>query len=136
MVKIKEMAKSKKAYMKTLEVLFAIIVTTLFIVILIPGRDISEQDEEKLFVMDTMINNPLFRQGVINLADGCYDSSNPNILTNALDKAIPEVYIYNVCINTRKTDFPEKRVIVETGFITGNMTDFFHKEIWLYYWIK
>jgi hypothetical protein len=126
----------KKGYMKTLEVLFAIVVTIMFFVILIPQQNVSENQEDNLGIMESMIKDPVFREGVISLNKECYDMSDSNSITQTVEKYLLEEYAFYICIDRKKGSFPEKRIFVESAFITGNITDYKQREVWLYYWVS
>jgi len=121
--------------MKTLEVLFAIIVTVIFFVILVPVENVSEEKEEKFSILETLGKDSDFRAGTISLSEGCYDSSDSNILTQKIEQYLFSDYTYYICLNEKKIDLPEEKIFIETSYITGNITDYKHIWVRLYYWL-
>jgi len=125
----------KKAYIKTLEVMIAIIVTAMFVVLLVPMRDISTQKEEKFFIMDALSKDSDFRINVVTTTKGCYNSTSLNDLTQKVEEYLLEDYTYFICLDEKKTELPEKKIFLETSFITGNMTNYTQRVVRLYYWL-
>ena len=123
----------KKAFLKTFEVLIAIVLTLIFIILLVPREDISEPRGNKIEIMNKLEKYPEFRAGVIENT-GCFNRSSGNIISDTIDNYLSSRYDYYLCIDDAAENLPDKRVYVDSVFITGNITNFQHKIVRLYYW--
>ena len=125
----------KKGYMKTLEVLFAIVVTVIFFVILVPVKDVSEEKDETFSILGALLKDSVFREAAISLSEACYNASSSNNLTEKVEQYLFSDYTYHICLNVKKDGLPEEKIFIETSFITGNITDYKHRQVRLYYWL-
>jgi len=125
----------KKAYMKTMEALLAIIITAIFMILLIPQFRVSEVKEDKPEVLEQLEKDPDFRISVVTTAEGCYNKSSNNALTQKIESYLLDDYEYRICLNKKALNLTEKKVYADSVFILGNMTNFSHREVRLYYWL-
>jgi hypothetical protein len=122
-----------KAYMKTIEMLLVIIISTIFLLIIIPRQESLRRSE----LMDIFVNleeNEHFRSFASeNL--GCFGSENM-IASDLIEPYLPESYDYYLCIGSTPDLLPRKDVFTESLFFSGNHTEIQNKVIRLYYWVK
>lgn len=120
----------KKAFMKTVEILLVIIITTLFMTIVIPGESEQTISKQKEY-LGKLENNPDFRAFVTGNT-GCFGPSEmiyvQDYLSNQFD--------YRLCIDAKAVDLPDTDVFVDTLFYAGNITNIDYKIVRLYYWSK
>ncbi|MEM3374085.1 MAG: hypothetical protein QXE31_02575 [Candidatus Woesearchaeota archaeon] len=118
--KAQENISNKKAFIKTVEILLVIIITTILSISLIQRQErISSYDLDKNYLIN-IEKNKEFRQFVIE-NNGCYASKNLSFITK------PNILI---CIDTINNDFNAQ--YLETIFFTGNETTISYKRIYLY----
>ncbi len=121
--------------MKTMEALLAIIITAIFVILLIPRLRVAEVKEDKPEVLEQLEKDPDFRLNVITTSEGCYNKSSKNTLTQKVESYLLDEYEYRICLNEKALNLTEKKVYVDSVFILGNMTNFSHREVRLYYWL-
>jgi len=124
----------KKGFMKTMEILLVIVLTTIFVLTVIPRSSENKRDEQK-FYLNTLEKNEEFRDFLIN-NNNCFNSTEDIVSVELLRGYVPLEYDFKLCIDDIPTDSPSKDVIVDTLFFSGNMTDVDTKIIRLYYWVK
>jgi hypothetical protein len=124
---------AKKAFLKTFEVLIAVVLTLIFIILLVPKENISEPTGNKIEIMNQLEKYPEFRQEVIE-NNGCFNRTSNNVISNTIDSYISSRYDFYLCIDYTAENLPNKRVYVDSVFITGNITSYQHKIVRLYYW--
>ncbi|MBD3204025.1 hypothetical protein GF327_07020 [Candidatus Woesearchaeota archaeon] len=124
----------KKAYIKTVEVIIAILFSTLFLLYVIPGQS-PKQPEKNLEILTQVEKLPDVRNFVAGNS-GCYDSSHSNILTNGISVYLPESYDYKICINNKTNDAPDQKIFIDTVVISGNMSVYNPKTVRLYHWLR
>ena len=123
--------KSKNAFMKTLEVAIAIVMTFVFLTVFIPQYNTAQSRLQNEDVLSVLAKSPDFRACVISENISCINSS----LSIALEK-----YDYAINIsksaNDRVSGLPDKRIFSESIFIAGNSTLYEPRILRIYYWGK
>ena len=129
--KIRKAIGSKKAFMKTLEVAIAVVMTFVFLTVFIPQYNTAQSRLQNEAVLSVLAKNAEFRACVISENISCINSS----LSMALEK-------YDYAINISKspndpaTSLPQKRIFSESILIAGNSTLYEPKILRIYYWAK
>jgi hypothetical protein len=126
----------KKAYMRTLEAVLAVITSFLFITFIVTSRSPTEISKDNVNLMSIMKDNPDFRQ--------CALSSNLSCLNGTLALHYPNFvrvygYEFNVTTSPRSAPpetMPSKDIYLESVFVTGNSTFGYPRVVRLYYWTK
>ena len=125
----------KKAYMRTLEAVIAVITGFLFVTFIITSRSPTDTFRENIDLMSILKDNPDFRQ--------CALSSNLSCLNSTLALHYPDFanaygYEFNVTTSPRSAppEMPAKDIYLESVFITGNSTFSYPRVVRLYYWVK
>jgi len=125
----------KKAFMKTFEVLIAIVLTLIFVILMVPKENTSELKGEGIKIMNLMEKYPDFISETIE-NDGCFNRTSSNKLANLTEEYISGSYSYYICVDSAATNLPNKRIYVDSVFMTGNITNYQHKIVRLYYWVS
>jgi len=124
----------KKAYLKTLEAVFALVLTFLFIMFVVPPRMVVAPKEPSIDFVGLLGQNPDFRN--------CIVAENYPCLHTAIDSLYPELnktYEYRLNISSDPNsviDLPQKEVYVDSVFIAGNVSYFNPKILRIYYWAR
>jgi hypothetical protein len=123
----------KKAYIKTIEILLVIIISTIFIFAIIPKQETLRRDDLKdiLFILG---ENPYFRS-FASENTGCFDSETM-IVSDLIEPYLPQSFNYILCIDSLPDTLPNKDVFAESFFFSGNHTEVQKKVLRLYYWAK
>ncbi|MBI2574707.1 hypothetical protein HYV82_02370 [Candidatus Woesearchaeota archaeon] len=128
---IKKAIGSRKAFMKTLEVAIAVVMTFVFLTVFIPQYNTAQSRLQNEDVLSVLAKNAEFRACVISENISCINSS----LSGALEK-----YDYAINIsksaNDRVSGLPDKRVFSESVLIAGNSTLYEPRIVRIYYWGK
>ena len=122
--------RNKTGFVKTIEVLIAIIMSFIFLVIIMPA-DSLVTSTATLGVLLPYEGNNQFRNCVIAGNDGC--------VSGFLSSDIPAHMEYEVLITedpNENLELPQKRISVETLYIAGNITNSSSKIVKLFYWEK
>lgn len=122
-----------KAYMKTIEMLLVIVVSTMFLLVIIPKQNSLNRAELKE-VLINLEDNPQFRS-FSSENTGCYNSTNQTI-SELIESYLAFAYDYNLCIGVLPDSVPDKDIFVESLLFVGNHTEVQNKIIRLYYWVK
>jgi hypothetical protein len=124
----------KKAFMKTIEVVAAIILTTIFMLYIIPQYTGTDKDEQKIIVLAHLERDDGYRDFVLRRV-GCFNASDEYLVNDKVESFLPEAYNYKLCINAVATGLPLQNIQLETQYISGNASVFKPKIVRLYYWI-
>lgn len=119
----------KKAFMKTVEILIVVIVTTLFMTVVLSREPEQKSIKAEAFLIN-IENNPAFR-AFVSQNNGCHNSP-----INIMQDYVPSGYDYMLCINAKPANLPEQDVFVDMLFYAGNITNINYKIVRLYYWSK
>lgn len=121
----------KKAYLRTIEVAFAIILTFTVAYFIIP-RASAPQPEPALGILAVLEKSPQFRDCAVLLNHICVEA--------LLREHVPPNYDFDFAItedpNQSHGNLPEKTIIAESLFISGNINLYSPRIIMLYYWRK
>lgn len=123
----------KTAYMKTIEMLFVIVISTIFLIVILPRQESLNRAELKEVIIN-LEHNDYFRNFVSDNT-GCFNSTNQTV-SNLIRTYLSDVYDYTLCIGVFPSSVPNKDIFVESLFFSGNYTETQNKIIRLYYWVK
>ena len=121
----------KKAYMRTIEVAFAIILTFVVAYFVMP-RSATPQEDARISILPVLEQKPEFRNCVIAPDFNCADT--------LLREFVPSNYDFAFDItenpNTPHAGLPAKSINTESAYIAGNTSLYSPKIVRLYYWRK
>jgi hypothetical protein len=128
------MAKNKKAFVKTLEALLAIIITSIFMLGVFPKQQANLAFEEVSYLAKLEKNSDfrIFAGG----NDGCFNSTPKASINVLIESYLPARYDYIFCSNAKAQQVPQGKLYADTLFFTGNITQTNYKILRLYYWVK
>ena len=119
-----------KAYIRTLEMFIAIVITFIFLMFVIP-KNMSRAEEKELHFLAKLEQESNFRNCVI--------SSNISCINSSVSQLIPSRYDYTL-ITDDKLNTPETLPLAKIGadsiMIKGNMTNSTTKFVQVFYWKK
>lgn len=122
----------KKGFMRTVEILVAVIITFMFIIFVIPKYIEFQREGPDLEILRILEDDDEFRGCVLEEDRACVNSK--------INDTIPMRYDYNFDVSedpgVGRYDLPEKHIYVETTYIAGNETTYTPKTVKLYYWIR
>lgn len=121
----------KKAYLKTLEVILALVFTFAFILYILPSHDASVDEEAKKILIHLMDDDG-FREQANNLTS-CINRGDNQTINTYFDSTLYSYIEYYLCPQGMTPSLPRKKVNVESLYLTGNMTDSTQKIVKLYY---
>src|SRR3989344_7066747 len=124
----------KKAYIKTVEIIIAIVLTTIFILVILP-KGAERFGTERPTYLTKPESHPDFRSFAA-ANSGCFNSSQSPILTSLIERYLPRQYDYTLCIGTRATSLPDKDIQIDSVFFAGNISQTNFRTIRLYYWTR
>jgi len=124
---------NKKAFMKTVEILLVIILSSIFLLVILPKQQQNTETKSTPYLI-YLEQDPEFRN-FINSNTRCYNSSS-NEANNFVKRYLPKEFDYILCSGTKATNLPEKNVFVDSLFFSGNISNVEYKIIRLYYWAK
>jgi len=123
------MVMNKKAYLRTIEVVIAVIITFAFVYFVFP-RSQTPEEKVNLDVLKVLENNPGFRN--------CLMSDDYNCTASYLKDYVPKNYdfVFDISENPEimRVNLPEKNINTETIYIAGNITLYSPKFLKIYYW--
>ncbi|MBN2368800.1 hypothetical protein JXC34_07290 [Candidatus Woesearchaeota archaeon] len=122
----------KKAFMKTVEILMAIVITTIFLLVIIPKQSTLSRQASEAYLVNLM-DDENFRVFVTGNT-ACFNSTSGQQINAMIARYLPNQYDYIVCSGARVTELPERNVFVDTLLIAGNITSIQPKVVRLYYW--
>jgi hypothetical protein len=122
----------KKAFMKTVEILLAIVLTTFFVLMLMP-QESSMHESKKTSYLIYLESDPAFRE-LAATNDACFDSGSE--VDWIIRQYLPQNYDYVFCAGTSTGNLPHRSVYVDTLFFAGETSDVSFKTLRLYYWQK
>jgi len=121
----------KKAYLRTIEVAIAIIITFAVAYFIFPKTP-TPQEDAMLSILPVLEQKEEFRNCVIALNYSCTESF--------LREYVPPNYEFSYDIvenpDTVHANLPAKRINTESVYISGNISLYSPKIIRLYYWRK
>lgn len=122
----------KKAYLKTIEVVLAMVLTFSVILYIMPITE-NTPDQDTKDILLSISQNEEFRQSALSLDTCAYKQANVSI-TNILDERLRPYLNYSICAQGNIPVLPRKTVNVESLYLMGNITLKNNKIIRLYYW--
>ena len=121
-----------KGYLRTLEVMIAFVMTFAFLVILL-NNPLTDSNEQPSSILENLVLDDEFRNELIDVQNWCRYSNETTKLINITKEHIND-YEFVLCMN-KKPDLPRKTVVVDSAYITGNITKQYDYNILkLYYW--
>jgi len=122
---------NKKAYMHTIEVVLAVLLTFAVAYFIIP-RTSTPQEAASLSILPVLEQKPEFRGCVISLNYSCVESYLRDYLPKNYD------FDYDITENpeTPHANLPAKSINTESIYIAGNSSVYSPKIVRLYYWRK
>lgn len=128
----KKLKNKKKAMLKTVEALIAIVLTLIFIVLVFsraPEGGIQKEDIDMLKMLH-----------VLDEFRNCAAANNLPCINNHINDSMPKKYDFYVDMSPdpsgQPLGLPEKHIYRESLIIAGNTTHYNPNIIRLYYWIK
>ncbi|MBT3720739.1 hypothetical protein HOC50_00945 [archaeon] len=122
-----------KAYMKTIEMLLVIVVSTIFLLSIMPKQESLLKNDLK-DVLISLEDNDNFRNFCLENT-GCFNSIN-TVIDSQIRSYLPESYEYRLCVGATPTSIPNTEVFLETLYFVGNGTESQDKTVFLYYWFE
>lgn len=123
----------KKAYLKTLEVVFAIILTMSVLVFVFSSSKVPSDDVfSDLDVLENLEFNDEFRSCVVDDNESC--------ITDMVNRSLPVFYresfvvAFTNDINYFPDDLPDKRIYADSIFIAGAAYNYSPIIVKLFYW--
>jgi|GEM_PF-2910895 len=124
--------KNKKAFLRTVEAVIAVILTFLLLVILFPQKGISEFKTDNLKNINIIQYDPDLR--------GCIYSDNLTCVENIIPNYIPNSYDYDYLLSTNPNDFiynlPKEQIYTKTLVFAGYNQIYDFRVLKIYYWLK
>ena len=125
----------KQGFMKTLEILLVVILTTFFMLVIIPNKtEIINVDKPNYLI--NLENDESFRSYISFSNNICYNSSQDNYATNAIDRYLPKVYDYWLCVEIIPGALPPTDVTIDSLVMVGNYSKPKFKIVRLFYWAE
>ena len=121
----------KQGFMKTMEILLVIVLTTIFVLTVVPSTIENDREEQK-FYLNLLESDIEFRDFLIN-NNNCFNSTQDLVAINKLKVYLPLEQDFKLCVDKIPEDLPPRDVTVDTLFFVGNYTDVDYKIIRLYY---
>ena len=120
---------NRKAYLRTIEVMIAILVTFLFVYYVFPKSQ-TPQESENLGILNVLEKSPDFRNCVIIPDYNCTESYLRSYMPKNYD------FVFDISENPGvvRANLPEKNINTETVYIAGNISAYAPKIVSLYYW--
>ena len=133
---------TKKAFIRTLEAIIAIVITFIFLVAILPIKEPGLITEKKIKVLGNLADDEIFRMKMFNLdyVNQCF-TEQEEWLNNSVRYYLSDGYEYRLCIYDT-LDYPlleylpDKEVFVDSLFITKDLSDYERRIVRFYYWIR
>lgn len=120
---------NKKAFMRTLEVVAAVVVTFIFVIYIIPQAEPIERRDQRIEILAQLKDNPDFLS--------CIAETDQDCISQILRENIPKKYDFEVLITSNPkesiSDLPKKEVYVDSIFLVGSPENTIVK---VYYWLR
>lgn len=124
----------KKAFMKTIEVLLVIVISSIFIISITEDKSQLTRTSHDSYLIN-LERDSSFRDFVTN-NNACFNSTPQNNLTLLIQRYIPIEYDYVICTGPTVGALPEKDIYVDTLVHAGNYSETNFKTVKLYYWTE
>ena len=131
----------KKAFIRTLEAIIAIVITFIFLAVILPMKETGIITKEEIRVLPNMIDDEEFRMKTFNLTiNQCFDEEGTWI-DMLVKKRLSSDYNYLFCVYDHLEfplieSLPDKEIFVDSLFITKELDDYERRIVRFYYWIK
>jgi len=123
---------NKKAYVRTVEVFIAVLITFIFITFIIPVEQPAVRTKQEINALHLLEEYEHFRSCSMmpdeQLAENCINAT--------ISPFIPKKFDYKLSVSDKTVELPEKQVYVESLFMAANITHYEPRIIRLYYWLK
>ncbi|MBW3011565.1 hypothetical protein KY311_00095 [Candidatus Woesearchaeota archaeon] len=128
---------NKKAYLKTVEVLLAILLGGAFIIYVIPSSLTRGIEQDPVDLLENLEYNNEFRQLMIFNQSNCIDAE--LLARSFLPARFKYSYAFSAVALDNINDIPEslptdKRVYADTLFLAGNSSEYKPVVVKLFYW--
>lgn len=122
---------NKKAYLRTIEVTVAILMTFVVAYFIFP-RSVTPSEDAKISVLSVLEQKQEFRDCVTGLNYSCTEQYLRDYVPSNYD------FVYDITEDpgAGHANLPEKQIYTESLFISGNINLYSPKIIKLYYWRK
>lgn len=124
----------KKGYLKTIEVVLAAVITSIFLLYIMPQFTGSEDQNEGFEILKEIRSDEDLR-GFVLTNIGCYNSTESNTLNTKIQEHLPESYSYVICIDDIYSDFVGDRLFIDSIYIASNLSIYKPRILRLYYWV-
>lgn len=121
----------KKAFMKTLEMLFVVVLSSIFLLAIVP-QAANAPVTGRISYLVKLEKDENFRS-FVNSNPGCFNSTN-TLVDSLMQRYAQKKFDYVLCSGERASNLPSKTVYLDTLFFAGNITDTNYRIIRLYYW--
>lgn len=118
--------------MKTMEILLAIVLSTIFLLAIIPKFSSNPLSERKTYLI-YLEDDPGFRDFAA-AGQGCFLSGTDVELDAMIRRYVPAKENFAFCIDNFPESLPDARVFADTLFLAGNLTEVRFIKVRLYYW--
>jgi len=122
----------KKAYMKTIEMLLVMVVSTIFLLVILPKQNYRDNMQKESYLIH-LEKDETFRDFITDNT-ACYNSTPKNTITVLVDRHVPKEFDYTICIDKTPTILPKKDIFIDSLVIAGNYSQTDFKIVRLYYW--
>jgi len=123
---------NKKAFLRTVEAVIAIIITFLVLVIIFPKNNISEYQKSSLNNLDLMKDDEILRN--------CIYLDNLSCVENIITNYLPASYEFQYLVTSNPNDFiynlPKTRIYTKNLIFAGNNQVYDFRILKIYYWLK
>ncbi|MFH0876214.1 MAG: hypothetical protein V1859_09830 [archaeon] len=126
---------NKKAYLKTIEVIAAAIITTVFLLVFIPQQSALNAPEYGPQALDKLTKSNYFRNYATERF-GCIYSNETSAIAQLVSNYVGPDYDFTLCIGYKGNIIASQGVFVDSYFLAGNETNYSPKTLWLYTWVK
>lgn len=124
---------NKHAFMKTLEILLVVVLTTLFMLVIIPNKTEFDDFQRPSYLLN-LEENEEFRSYIAFSNNVCYNSSSDNSATELVERYLPNNYDYWLCVEIIPGYLPPIDVTIDSLVIVGNYSKPKFKIVRLFYW--
>ena len=122
----------KRAYLKTLEAIIAMVFTFAFVLYMMPMPE-NTLKGDTTDVLISLMTDDSFRVFAVNITSCIYKEENQSI-NLILDEELKSYLNYSICSQGETPRLPRKKVNAESLYLTGNLTNQTSKVVRLYYW--
>jgi competence protein ComGC len=123
---------NKKAYVKTIEMFIAIVMTFIFLVILIPRASQQDKQDVGTGILARLEQRDAFRSCVLLRDNSC--------LYDLVNNSLPRRYQFDITVSEDPSYKPvlnaTENIYTDSVFIAGNDTMYNGTTVRLFYWVR